>query len=213
MLVKIFCWLALSLAGTYLGQYLMQFFLKRNENLLQEYNLAIGRVCRPLTLFGGIAVLLALGVLVPQSVAGKALSCVLLYWLWLLWLIDWRYQFIFDDMVLPLAILCAALMFYTGAPLWQHLLAALGTFCVLAALAILGRGALGGGDVKMMAALALAFGVEQTLFALCVGFILGGVAAVVLLLLKKAGRKDFFAFGPFLIIGTLLSWMTLAVNW
>ena len=213
MLVKIFCWLALSLAGTYLGRCIMQFFLKRNEKLLQEYHLAIGRVCHTLTLFGGIAVLLALGVLVPQSVAGNALSCVLLYWLWLLWLIDWRYQFIFDDMVLPLAALCIALMFYTGAPLWQHLLSALGTFVVLAALAILGRGALGGGDVKMMAALALALGVEGTLFALCVGFILGGVAAVVLLLFKKAGRKDFFAFGPFLIIGTVLAWMTLAVNW
>lgn len=213
MAVKMFCWLALSVAGTYLGRFLMQFFLKRNEHLLQEYNLVVGRVCHPLVLFLGVALMLFLGSVLPQSFAAKVLSCVLLYWLWLLCLLDWRYQFIFDDMVLPLAVLCLEMTLYLHVFTWQHVLAGVVTFVVLAALAILGRGALGGGDVKMMAALALLLGTEGTLLALCVGFMLGGVAALVLLLLRKAGRKDFFAFGPFLIIGAVLAWMTLAVGW
>ena len=83
---------------------------------------------------------------------------------------------------------------------------------VLAALSILGRGALGGGDVKMMAVVGLWLG-KEVILALTTGFILGGVAAVVLLLLRRAGRKDFFAFGPFLIIGTLLGWLVQAVAW
>ncbi len=213
MVIKILCWLVLALAGTFLGRYVMQFFLQRNAKLLLAYKLEPGRVCHPLTLFLGTAVMLFLGVLIPQTLVAKVLCCVLLYWLWLLWLIDWRYQFIFDDMVLPLAALCAVLMLYTGAPVWKNLAAAAGTFVVLAAFAILGRGALGGGDVKMMAALALALGVEGVIIALFLGFIFGGVAAVVLLLVRKAGRNDFFAFGPFLIIGTIIAWMTLALNW
>ena len=213
MAVKIICWLLLNLAATYIGQYLMQFFLKRNADLLKEYELEVGRVCHPAIVFIGMGVMLFIGSIIPQSVAGKALSCVLLCWLWLLCLLDWRYQFIFDDMVLPLAIFCVGTALYMHSFAWQNILTSVVTFAVLAALAILGRGALGGGDVKMMAALALLLGVEGTFLALCVGFIMGGVAALVLLLLRKAGRRDFFAFGPFLIIGAIFSWMTLAVGW
>ena len=213
MLLKIFIWLLAAAVAAAGGHYVMNFFLWRNAALLREYELEPGRVCHPLTLLGGMAVMLFLGAAVPQTVTAQVLSCLLLCWLWLLWLIDWRYQFIFDDMVLPLAVLCLALAVYTQALLWQNLLAAAGTFAILAALAILGRGALGGGDVKLMAALALFLGVEGILLALCVGFMLGGVAALALLVLRKAGRRDFFAFGPFLIIGTVLAWMTLAVNW
>lgn len=213
MLLKIFILLLAAAVAAAGGHYVMKFFLQRNAALLREYELEPGRVCHPLTLFLGMAVMLLLGAALPQSVVGKVLSCLLLCWLWLLWLIDWRYQFIFDDMVLPLAVLCFGAAVYTQAELWQHVLTAVVIFAALAALAILGRGALGGGDVKLMAALALLLGVEGTLLALCIGFMLGGVAALVLLVLRKAGRKDFFAFGPFLIIGTVLAWMTLALNW
>ena len=109
-------------------------------------------------------------------------------------------------------LLLLILALYAPGALWLRLVAAGGTFVVLAALSILGRGALGGGDVKLMAVVGLWLG-QEVVLALTTGFILGGVAAVVLLFLRRAGRKDFFAFGPFLIIGTLLGWLVQAVAW
>lgn len=212
MLLKIFIWLFLTAVGSFVGQHIMDFYLRRNEALLREYDLQIGRVCHIATLAAGVAVALALGYLVPATLVGKALSCFFLYWLWLLWLVDWRYQFIFDDSLLPLLAGGIAIALYAPGALWLRLVAAGGTFVVLAALSILGRGALGGGDVKMMAVVGLWLG-KEVILALTTGFILGGVAAVVLLLLRRAGRKDFFAFGPFLIIGTLLGWLLQAVAW
>lgn len=212
MLLKIFIWLLLTAVGSFAGQRIMDFYLRRNEALLREYDLQIGRVSHMATLAAGVAVALALGYLVPATLVGKALSCFFLYWLWLLWLVDWRYQFIFDDSLLPLLAGGIAIALYAPGALWLRLVAAGGTFVVLAALSILGRGALGGGDVKMMAVVGLWLG-QEVILALTTGFILGGVAAVVLLLLRRAGRKDFFAFGPFLIIGTLLGWLVQAVAW
>lgn len=212
MLLKIILWLLGTAVCTYLGQHIMSLYLRRNKELLREYNLEPGRVCHPAVLSLGAGVALALGYIVPETLLGKALSCFFLYWLWLLWLIDWRYQFIFDDSLLPLLAGGALLAVHAPGPLWLRLVAAGGTFVVLAALAILGRGALGGGDVKMMACIALWLS-DDVILALVIGFILGGVGAVVLLLLRRAGRKDFFAFGPFLIIGTVLTWLVLAAQW
>ena len=212
MFIKIICWLLATAACTNLGQHIMTFYLRRNEALLREYDLEPGKVCHPAALSVGVGVALALGYIVPETNVGKALSCFFLYWLWLLWLIDWRYQFIFDDSLLPLLAGGALLAVYAPGSLWLRLAAAGGTFIVLAALAILGRGALGGGDVKMMACVALWLS-DDIILALVIGFLLGGVGAVVLLLLRRAGRKDFFAFGPFLIIGTLVAWLALAAEW
>lgn len=212
MLLKIFIWLLLTAVGSFAGQRIMDFYLRRNEALLREYDLQVDRVCHIATLVAGVAVALALGYLVPATLVGKALSCFFLYWLWLLWLVDWRYQFIFDDSLLPLLAGGIAIALYAPGALWLRLVAAGGTFVVLAALSILGRGALGGGDVKLMAVVGLWLG-QEVILALTTGFILGGVTAVVLLLLRRAGRKDFFAFGPFLIIGTLLGWLVQAVAW
>lgn len=212
MFLKIFLWLLLTAVFTFAGQRIIAFYLRRNEALLREYDLQIVPVCHQATLAVGTALALALGYIVPATVPGKMLSCFLLYWLWLLWLVDWKYQFIFDDSLVPLLVGGIVLAVYVPGALWLRLAAAAGTFVVLAALAIIGRGALGGGDVKMMAVVGLWLG-QDVVLATVIGFILGGVGAVALLLLRKAGRKDFFAFGPFLIIGVLVAWLAQAMVW
>lgn len=213
MMIKLALALGLSAILTLLSERLMAWILQRNKDSLAEYNLEPGPVCSNLTLAVGLFVALFLGLVIPASVAGKALSCFLLYWLWLLWLIDYRFQFIFDDSLVPLVMLGLAATPYLPFSIWQRLLAAAGAFVVLAALAILGRGALGGGDVKMMAVLGLWLGVNGIITTACIGFILGGVAAVVMLIFKTHGRKDFFAFGPFLIIGAVVAWLGQVLLW
>ena len=213
MWIKIALTLLLALALTPVSQHLMAWCLERNRASLAEYNLEPGPVCSKITLALGLAVALFLGLAIPASVVGKALSCFLLCWLWLQWLIDYRFQFIFDDSLVPLLTVAIVATPWLPFSIWQRLLAAAGAFVVLAALAILGRGALGGGDVKMMAVLGLWLGVNGIITTACIGFILGGGAAVVMLIFKTHGRKDFFAFGPFLIIGAVVAWLGQVLLW
>jgi len=68
-------------------------------------------------------------------------------------------------------------------------------------------GPMGGGDIKIMAGFALFLGLERTILALMMSFILGGVIGVLLILFKIKGRKDHIPFGPFLGLGTLISFV------
>ncbi len=106
------------------------------------------------------------------------------------------------------------LIFLTGvASIWllpnmtikEHLI---GMVCVslpLLLIALIIPGAFGGGDIKLMAGAGLLLGWKLVLVALFFGIITGGVYAIGLLAKKKAGRKDHFAFGPFLCFGIALS--------
>ena len=213
MITRIALALAVAAFLTPLSQRLMAWCLERNRDSLAEYKMEPGPVCSNIALAAGLFVALFLGLLLPASIVSKALSCFLLCWLWLLWLIDYRFQFIFDDSLVPLLVVGLAATPWLPFSIWQRLAAGAGAFVVLAALAILGRGALGGGDVKMMAALGLWLGVNGIITAASVGFIIGGVAAIVMLLFKVHGRKDFFAFGPFLIIGAVVAWLGQVLLW
>ena len=213
MITRIALALAVAAFLTPLSQRLMAWCLERNRDSLAEYKMEPGPVCSNIALAAGLFVALFLGLLLPASIVSKALSCFLLCWLWLLWLIDYRFQFIFDDSLVPLLVVGLAATPWLPFSIWQRLAAGAGAFVVLAALAILGRGALGGGDVKMMAALGLWFGVNGIITTASVGFIIGGIAAIVMLLFKVHGRKDFFAFGPFLIIGAVVAWLGQVLLW
>jgi len=68
-------------------------------------------------------------------------------------------------------------------------------------------GPMGGGDIKIMAGFALYLGLEKTILALLMSFVLGGIIGVLLILFKIKGRKDHIPFGPFLGLGTLMSFI------
>lgn len=68
-------------------------------------------------------------------------------------------------------------------------------------IAIISRGGMGGGDIKMMAWLGLFLGWKLTLLALIIAFVTGGVGSLLLILLGIKKRKDFIPFGPFLALG------------
>lgn len=73
-------------------------------------------------------------------------------------------------------------------------------------LAIVTKG-FGYGDVKYMFAVGLLLGLKQGFYALMIGFILGGMISLILLLLKKVDKKDHIAFGPYLVLGSILSFL------
>ena len=65
--------------------------------------------------------------------------------------------------------------------------------------------AFGGGDIKLMAAAGLFLGWQNTLLAMFFGIVFGGMYGIYLLAAKKAGKKDHFAFGPFLCAGIVIA--------
>ena len=70
---------------------------------------------------------------------------------------------------------------------------------------LISRKGLGGGDVKFMAAAGLYIGFTGILSAMLYGTILAALVGLVLLLLKKIGRKDAMPLAPFLYIGILIT--------
>lgn len=81
-------------------------------------------------------------------------------------------------------------------------------FVAMLLLALLARGALGFGDVKL-AALIGAFtaylGWGQLALTGLGSFLIAGLAAIVLLVTRRAGRTDHIAFGPFMVVAALIT--------
>lgn len=88
------------------------------------------------------------------------------------------------------------------------LVGALIMWCVMKVLEVLSRGDLGGGDVKVSVLLGLYLGwlsLESVVTALVIAFASAGLFALLLLALRRAGRRTHIALGPFLIAGTLFA--------
>lgn len=133
-------------------------------------------------------------------------------------LIDWDTFLIPDE--LSLGLLLLGLMaapynpLYWGLPLWKAwLLAARGAaigfaLCYAVAWAgeyIFGQEAMGGGDIKLLAAVGAWSGGIGAFDCLMLGSIVGSVYGVALMLRGKAGRRDPIPFGPFLSAGALFN--------
>ena len=67
-------------------------------------------------------------------------------------------------------------------------------------IAILSRGALGGGDIKLIACLGLWMGTKTLFFIGMFGILFGGISALIMLLLGIKSRKSAFAYGPYFAI-------------
>jgi leader peptidase (prepilin peptidase)/N-methyltransferase len=82
-------------------------------------------------------------------------------------------------------------------------------------IALISRGGMGWGDVKLATLLGLVTGFPLVFIALLLAIIFGGLVAIVLLMLKIRGRKEPIPFGPFLslsIIVTML-WGNNILDW
>lgn len=75
--------------------------------------------------------------------------------------------------------------------------------------------AMGGGDVKLMAALGWTFGLAAAIQITVLSFLFGAVISCFLLLLKIKGRKDAIPFGPFIVLaGTVyVLWGNRVLDW
>jgi leader peptidase (prepilin peptidase) / N-methyltransferase len=136
-------------------------------------------------------------------------------------IIDLKHQLILNKIVYPslIAALVIAPFFVQGGNLisgrfhfgdiqigiLNALIGAGVGFIFLLIPAIISRGGMGFGDVKMAALIGLTTGFPGVLVAILGGIILGGLVAIVLLVSGLKKRKEAIPFGPFLSLATIVT--------
>ncbi|MDD5773172.1 MAG: prepilin peptidase [bacterium] len=80
---------------------------------------------------------------------------------------------------------------------------------------IVSRGGMGIGDIKLAGLIGVFLGLKNTFSTIWLSFILGGIVGIFLLVSKLKGRKDAIPFGPYLVMGALISmfWGENILNW
>jgi len=96
------------------------------------------------------------------------------------------------------------LSFFPPAPL-DALLGMVVGGGILYVVAVLSRGGMGGGDIKLTAMVGAFLGWRAALLTIFLGTLSGSVIALLLLASGKKSRKDPMPFGPFLVLGAVLA--------
>ena len=70
---------------------------------------------------------------------------------------------------------------------------------------IAGKEAMGFGDVKLMGALGIYFGLSNTIVIIIMSFLIGAVLSILLLITKIKKTNEYIPFGPFIVIATFIT--------
>lgn len=123
--------------------------------------------------------------------------------------IDLEHRKVLNRMLGPALLAMLGISLWLGRPTpASALLGALAGFGFFLLVALLRRGGMGMGDVKLAGVIGLATGLGGVLVALVVGILAGGVAALVLLGVTRFDRRATMAYAPYLVVGawTALFW-------
>jgi leader peptidase (prepilin peptidase)/N-methyltransferase len=85
----------------------------------------------------------------------------------------------------------------------------------LAGTAIFKKEAMGGGDVKLAAMIGAFLGWRYVIISLFLGFFLGALAGIFLILSKIKSKEDVVPFGPFIVLGSFITllWGEKIISW
>ncbi|GAA1522419.1 leader peptidase (prepilin peptidase)/N-methyltransferase [Agromyces terreus] len=109
-------------------------------------------------------------------------------------------------------VVAASLVAGDPAAIGRALLGGVGLFTLYLVLAIVSRGGLGLGDVKLAGVLGLVlayFGWAELAVGAFAAFLLGGLAGLVLLVTRRAGQRTAIPFGPWMLLG---AWVGIVVG-
>ncbi len=122
---------------------------------------------------------------------------------------DITYQLIPDRVLLPFFVLFLILRFwqpYDGAYL-SHLISMTAGFTFFLLLAILTRGGVGGGDIKLYAVIGLFLTPSLLFLTVFLSSAFGAIFGLLLFLRRRASRKSMIPFGPFIALGAAVSYL------
>lgn len=118
---------------------------------------------------------------------------------------DIAYMLIPDKVLLPFAAVLFVLRFLIPLdPWWDSLLGAIIGFSLLFLIAVVSKGGMGGGDIKLFFAIGLVVGTLGSLMTLFFASVIGAIVGIIQLRVMKKGRKTPVPFGPSIAVGALI---------
>lgn len=128
-------------------------------------------------------------------------------------IIDYKFQIIPNRLNLTMFEIGLLLTFIYGianiniaVDMLLGMIAGAGIFLVITLLGglIAGKEAMGFGDVKLMGALGLYFGLSGIIVIALIAFLLGAVISIILLATKKKKSSEYIPFGPFIVLAAII---------
>ncbi len=129
---------------------------------------------------------------------------------------DIAYMLIPDKVLLPFAVLLFGVrLFIPLEPWWDSVVGAVVGFLLLFLIAVVSKGGMGGGDIKLFFVIGLVLGTMQTLVTLFLAALIGSVVGVIVLKQTGQGRKTPVAFGPSIAVAAVIAyfWGAELVGW
>lgn len=135
------------------------------------------------------------------------IAIILFSFLTILTLTDLHYRRIPNSIVLTGVIIALVLRtFYPLESIWNHLFGAVVGFFALLLIAILSKGGMGGGDIKLYAMIGLFIGWKGVLLSLMLAAFVGSIYGLILILMKQFKSKMTIPFAPSIMVGTVIAY-------
>ena len=140
-----------------------------------------------------------------QTPVQAAVACLYAAFLLTVAVIDLEHRRVLNVMLAPAAVVALLASLLPGPPsVLSAVVGGAAGFGLFFLIALIGRGKMGAGDVKLAGVIGLMLGFPAAITALVIGIFLGGAAAIILLITHRAGRKSTFAYAPYLALGTIV---------
>lgn len=118
---------------------------------------------------------------------------------------DFAYMLIPDKVLLFfLPLIVVGRIFSPLTPWWDSILGAAVGFGLLLFIAILSKGGMGGGDIKLFFLIGYVLGTFNTLLTLFLASIIGMIAGIIVIIIRKQGRKTPLPFGPSIALAAII---------
>lgn len=89
---------------------------------------------------------------------------------------------------------------------WDSIVGAAVGFGLLLLIAVVSKGGMGGGDIKLFLLIGLVLGTTDTLITLFLASIIGMIAGIIVLKIKGKGRKTPVPFGPSIVVASIITY-------
>ncbi len=120
---------------------------------------------------------------------------------------DIKYMIIPDKVLLVFAVIfLLERIFLPLLPWWDSLLGAAAGFFLLLFIAVISKGGMGGGDIKLFAVIGLALGTKLVLLTFFFATLFGAVFGIVGMLIGKVEKGKPIPFGPYIALGSLTAY-------
>ncbi len=142
----------------------------------------------------------------PASPVRLGVVCLYAAFLLAVLVIDFEHRRVLNIMLAPAAAVALGFSFLPGqAGFSSALLGGAIGFGLFLLIALIGRGKMGWGDVKLAGVIGLMTGYPAVVTALLIGILLAGVAAAILLISRRATRKSYMAYAPYLALAAIIT--------